>query len=48
MNEKYTDAFIDSSIEYLRKLSYLANQDAGTLKDISLLEVFLQVYNWTD
>lgn len=48
MDEKYTDAYIDSAKFYLYKLSYLAKQDPGTLKDLSLLEIILQIYNWAD
>lgn len=48
MNERYSNAFIDSSIQYLFNLRKLARQDAQTLKDLSTLEILLQVYNWAD
>jgi len=48
MDEKYTDAYLDSVKTYLYKLSYLAKQDPNTLKDLSLLEIILQIYNWAD
>jgi len=45
MAEKYTDAFIDSAKQYIHNLRYLAKRDPVTLRDISLLEMLLQVYN---
>lgn len=48
MNEKYTNAFIDSTNSYLFKLRKLARQDVTTLRDLSLLEILLQIYNWAD
>ena len=48
MDEKYTNAFIDSSLQYLNKLQYLARRDIKTLKDLSLLDIILDVYNKAD
>lgn len=48
MAEKYTDAFIDSAKQYIHNLRYLAKRDPVTLRDISLLEMLLQVYNWAE
>lgn len=48
MTDRYTNAFIDSTNSYLFKLRKLARQDITTLKDLSLLEILLQIYNWAD
>jgi hypothetical protein len=45
MDEKYTNAFIDSSKNYIQALRYLAKRDPKVLKDLSLLEILLQIYN---
>ena len=48
MNEKYTNSLIDSTINYLYNLRYLASDDKITLRALNTYKMLLQVYNWAD
>lgn len=48
MDERYTISLIDSTKSYLYNLQYLAKDNAQTLKDISILDIFTNLYNWAD
>lgn len=45
-DERYTNAIIDSTIDYLYKLQYLALNNNRTLRDLTSLNIINTIYNW--
>lgn len=48
MDERYTNSIIDSTLDYLDRLQYLAKTNPQDVKDIMLLDIIHNIYSWAD
>ena len=44
MNERFTNSIIDSTLDYLYKLQYLAQSNPLDIKDIMTLDIIHNIY----